>query len=53
MEIMSPRYFLLRDGNSTTPEGYRAPGCWPARFLVDAAATIIEKQAAVWATGEL
>jgi len=41
IEIMSPHYFQLRDGNcTTTPEGYRADDYRPRRFLVDAAAAI-------------
>jgi len=37
IEIMSPHYFQLRDGNCTTiPEGYRASNYHPPRFLVDA-----------------
>ncbi len=40
IEIMSPHYFQLRDGNCTTiPAEYRATDYCPPRFLVDAIGT--------------
>jgi small-conductance mechanosensitive channel len=37
IEILSPHYFQVRDGNlSTIPESQRAPGYQPRRLLVDA-----------------
>jgi small-conductance mechanosensitive channel len=37
IEILSPHYFQLRDGNTTSiPESYRPPDYQPRRFLVDA-----------------
>lgn len=44
VEIMSPHYLQLRDGNTTTiPADHRAAGYKPPKFLVEAAATIFGK----------
>jgi len=41
IEIMSPHYFQLRDGNTTTiPDKYRSPAYQPQRFRVDNATTL-------------